>query len=56
MLLLAVGTEKVSRDLPPARLLVNQAGQEVQLAVAESDASSPRTVCVKAVGDERPLR
>jgi tricorn protease len=56
MLLLAVGGERVSQERPPNALLVNQAGQEVQLTIAESDASSPRTVCVKTVADETPLR
>jgi tricorn protease len=56
MLLLAVGGERVSGDRPPSVLLVNQAGQEVQLTVAESDGGSPRTVNIKTVGDERPLR
>jgi len=56
MLLLAVGGQEVSSDCPPGKLLVNQAGQEVQLTVAESDAGSPRTVCVKTIGDETPLR
>ncbi len=56
MLLLAVGGEKVSYDCPPSKLLVNQVGQEVQLTVAESNASSPRTVRVKTIADETPLR
>jgi len=55
MLLLAIGGEKVSKDCPPNKLLVNQAGQEVLITVAESP-SSPRTVCVKTVADETPLR
>jgi tricorn protease len=56
MLLLAVGGERVSKDCSPNKLLVNQAGQEVQLTVAESDGSSPRTVTVKTLADETPLR
>lgn len=56
MLLLAIGTQRLSRDCPPQKLLVNQAGQEVQLTVAESDGSSPRTVCVKATGNDMPVR
>jgi tricorn protease len=56
MLLLAVGGERVSRDRSPGELLVNRAGQEVQLTVAEADGNAPRTVTVKTVGSETPLR
>jgi tricorn protease len=56
MLLLAVGGQPVGRDLHPHELLVNQAGQEVQLTVAESDGAWARTVCVKALGNEMPVR
>jgi tricorn protease len=55
-LLLAIGGERLSKDNSPNRLLVNQAGQEVQLTVAEDDGSSSRTVCVKTTGDEMPIR
>ena len=56
MLLLAVGSERLGKICPPNELLVNQAEQEVQLTIAEGDGSSPRTVCVKTVVDEMPLR
>ena len=56
MLLLAIGGKKLSRKCPPYKLLVNQAGQEVQLTVAAQNGRSPRTVCVKTVKDETPLR
>ncbi|MCK4585635.1 PDZ domain-containing protein [candidate division WOR-3 bacterium] len=56
MLLLAVGGKKVSKELTPNKLLVNQAGQEVQLTVANRNGGSPRTVCVKTIVDETPLR
>lgn len=56
MLLLAIGAQRVGKDFPPQRLLVNQADMELELTVAEEDGSSPRTVCVKALKDERPLR
>jgi tricorn protease len=56
MLLLSIGGQRVTRERPPNELLVNQAGQEVQITVAESDGSSPRTVCVKAIDDEAPVR
>ena len=56
MLLLAIGGQRVGRDLHPNALLVNQAEQEVQLTVADADGSAPRTVTVKAMGNERPVR
>jgi tricorn protease len=56
MLLLAIGGQRVGRDLHPNELLVNQAGQEVQLTVAEADGNAPRTVAVKALGHEMPVR
>jgi tricorn protease len=56
MLLLAIGGQRVGRNLHPHELLVSQAGQEVQLTVAESDGGSARTVCVKALGNEMPVR
>jgi tricorn protease len=56
MLLLGIGGQRVSKACPPRELLVNQAGQEVQLVVAEGDGGSPRTVCVKAARAERPIR
>jgi len=37
-------------------MLVNCAGQEMELTIAESDAGSPRTVCVKTLANETPLR
>ncbi|GII78883.1 tricorn protease [Sphaerisporangium rufum] len=44
-------------DIPggPARLLVNQAGEEVELTVRRGE-DPPRTVTVRAVGDERAGR
>jgi tricorn protease len=56
MLLLAVGGERLHRERPPRSLLVNRAGQEVLLTVAEKDGSSPRTVSVKTIPDETHLR
>jgi len=56
MLLLAIGGQRLSRNLHPHELLVNQAGQEVQLTVAEGDGGSARTVCVKPLGNETPVR
>jgi tricorn protease len=56
MLLLAVGGERVSRERTPGRLLVNRAGQEVQLTVAGPDGSAPHTVVIKAVPSETSIR
>ncbi|MEW6686021.1 MAG: S41 family peptidase [Candidatus Edwardsbacteria bacterium] len=56
MLLLGIGGQRLGKDCPPHKLLVNQGEQEVQLTVAEPDGSSPRTVCVKTLKDETPLR
>jgi tricorn protease len=56
MLLLAVNGQRLSRELPPSQLLVNQAGQEVQLTVAGADGGSARAIVVKPVGNEMPVR
>lgn len=52
---LAVGGTPVGREVTPPQLLVNQAGQEVQVTVRRGD-SPPRTVTVRALADERPAR
>ncbi len=54
--LLAVNGRRVSREVPPAALLVHQAGSEVRLSVAPADGGAPRTVTVKTLRDERPAR
>jgi tricorn protease len=54
--LVAVGGREVGRELSPAELLVNQAGNEVLLAFARVDDEEPRTFTVKALSDERPAR
>jgi tricorn protease len=56
MLILGVGGEKTNRATPPQKLLANQAGAEVFITVAQRDASSPRTVCVKTLENETILR
>jgi tricorn protease len=56
MLLLGIGGQRLGKACPPSEPLVNQAGQEVQLVVAESDGGSPRTVCVRAAHSEGPIR
>ena len=54
--LLAVSGRPVGRDVHPATLLVNQAGQTVELTVGDGSGRKPRTVTVQTVRDERPAR
>ena len=54
--LLAVNGRRVSRETPPAALLVHQTESEVALSVAPADGGAPRTVTVKTLRDERPAR
>jgi tricorn protease len=56
--IVAVGGQRVSRDLPPQALLVHQAGSKVQLTL-KSDASATATtreVVVTTLADEVPAR
>ena len=50
---LAVGGRPLGRDVTPHELLVNCAGEDVLLTI---DGRKPRTVCVKALADDRPVR
>jgi len=52
--LTAIGGRRLGSDLPPDRLLVNQAGCDVLLTFA--DAAKARTVCVKALKSEEAAR
>src|SRR5690606_6199638 len=52
---LAVGGVRVGGPVTPAALLVNQAEQEVELTVRRDD-GPPRTVVVRPLADERPVR
>ena len=56
MLLLAIGGRRVGKAQPPNELLVDLAGEEVLLTVAEGDGSAERMVTVQAVRSERALR
>lgn len=49
----AIGGRPLGRDVTPHELLVNCAGQEVLLTIG---GRKPRTVCVKALADDRPVR
>ena len=53
---LALNGAAVGADRSPHELLVNQAGSEVALTVADGDGENPRTVVVKTVGSEFPIR
>ena len=53
--LLAIGGKKLSEHQTPAELLVNQAGNEVQLTVARGK-GPPRIVAVKPLHDESSAR
>jgi tricorn protease len=53
---LAVNGQPLGSEVTPAQRLVNQAGNEVLLTVRRGVEGEPRTVTVKALGDERPAR
>ncbi len=54
-IVLAINGQPIDAGVSPAQLLVNQAGNDVLLTVRRGD-EPPRTVTVKAIGDERPAR
>jgi tricorn protease len=54
--LVAVGGQRVGRELSPQALLVHQANAEVQLTIAPADGSAQRILTVKTLRDERPAR
>jgi len=54
--LLAVNGQAARPDRGPQQLLVNTAGQDVALTVADADGGATRTVTVKALRTERPAR
>ncbi len=55
--LLAVNGTAVGADRSPGELLVNQAGSEVALTIeTQDDAPTTRTVVVKTLGSEFPIR
>lgn len=55
-LLLAINGTPVRRDESPQRLLIGTAGTVVSLRVASADGSNERTVRVRALASETPLR
>ena len=54
--ILAVNGHPVGRDRSPAQELVNQAGLDVELTVADARGRRPRRVVVRTLRDEVPLR
>jgi tricorn protease len=52
----AINGQPLGPNTTPAQRLVNQAGNEVLLTVRKAGESEPRTVTVKALGDERQAR
>jgi tricorn protease len=56
MLLLEINGSKLDARTHPGKLLVNLAGQEIQLTVANRNGRKVRKVCVKALGSETALR
>ncbi|MBE3560108.1 MAG: PDZ domain-containing protein [Ktedonobacteraceae bacterium] len=54
--ILTINGQRVGPDRPPDELLVNQAGQEVQLAVEDAESGEVRTITIKALADETTAR
>jgi tricorn protease len=52
----AVNGQRVSAKRSPQVLLVNQAGNEVQLTVEDAETKETRVITVKALSDETPAR
>jgi tricorn protease len=55
-LIVAVGGKRVSKDISPRQLLVNHASEAVSLTLADADGKNERTVTVKTIANETPLR
>jgi tricorn protease len=53
---LAINGQRVEAKRSPQELLVNQAGNEVQLTVEDGETKETRVVVVKALGNEMPAR
>src|SRR5258707_7301904 len=53
---LAINGQRVGPERSPQELLVNQAGNEVQLTIEDASSKETRIVTAKAIGDERPAR
>ncbi|MGF1492800.1 MAG: S41 family peptidase [Microcoleaceae cyanobacterium] len=55
-LLLSIGGQRLSQQLAPETQLVNQAGTEISLTLAREAVDQPRTITVKTLRRETPLR
>jgi len=53
---LAINGQRVGPGRSPQELLVNQAGNEVQLAIEDAASQEIRVITVKALSDEQPAR
>lgn len=53
---LAINGQRLTAGQPPQALLVNQAGQEVQLTVESAESGEVRTLVVKTLWNERQAR
>jgi tricorn protease len=53
---LAINGQRVASNRSPQELLVNQAGNEVQLTVENAATNETRVITAKAIGDEQPAR
>lgn len=53
---LAINGQRVSPKRTPQELLVNQAGNEVQLTIEDGKTQETRVITVKAAADEEPAR
>jgi tricorn protease len=53
---LAIDGQRVGPERSPQELLVNQAGNEVQLTIEDTTSKEIRIVTAKAIGNERPAR
>jgi len=53
---LAINGQRVGPNRSPQELLVNQAGNEVQLIIEDADTKESRVVVVKALSNETPAR
>jgi tricorn protease len=54
--ILAIDGQRVGPERSPQELLVNQAGNEVQLTIEDATSKEIRVVTAKAIGNERPAR
>jgi len=53
---LAINGQRLGANRGPQELLVNQAGNEVQLTVEDEATKEMRVISAKAIGDEQPAR